>query len=22
MHYVRFDSSWDEWVDDSRIKAA
>ncbi|MBT3420164.1 MAG: hypothetical protein HN433_03155 [Euryarchaeota archaeon] len=22
MHYVRFDSSWDEWVDDSRTKAA
>ena len=21
IHYVGFDSSWDEWVDDSRIKA-
>jgi hypothetical protein len=22
IHYVGFDSSWDEWVDDSRIKTA
>ncbi|MGB0266195.1 MAG: Tudor-knot domain-containing protein [Candidatus Poseidoniaceae archaeon] len=20
IHYIGFDSSWDEWVDDSRIR--